>query len=268
MTGVTDHIFEQIVKSEYFLFIDFKREKLNTGIRIGDRSERHRGSLFSHQELAIAAFLQKEVIAFKERGVRLEGISKFILANALEFSHRKSLPKRVMDKVSEQWDPTWWDELNIQRDNNDKDIGICDREKNRMANYFHVKVKNRHKAKVARNCVAFVSRIRKPDGSVLTPELVELKWKGIISHDLSIPPGQYRSLDVFHAYWDSPSVGYLGINPFIFDFSSYGAFYKLCGPGRFEIDIVVYSDTFESVCRTYVLDLGKTMDEISLELKQ
>ena len=101
LLGVTDHIFDRIAKSEYFLFIDFRRDELNLGSQNGDENEKYRGSLFSHQELAIASFLGKNVVAFKEQGVRREGISSFIMANASVFSDRKSLPKCMTGKAKE-----------------------------------------------------------------------------------------------------------------------------------------------------------------------
>ncbi len=219
--------------------------------------------------MAIASFLNKEVLAFREQGVRLEGISSFVLANAIEFSEKNSLYERVMAKVKERgWCPEWRDELSIERSDEDKDMNVFDQKEKKNADYFHVKVRNRHKSKIARNCVAFVAKVREPDGSVRSRDLVELKWKGVKSAGVSIPPGQFRHLDAFHVYRDSLSVANLGINPFIVDFSSYGEMYRLTGPGKFELDIVVYSDTFGSVSRTYILNIGESLDEINLKEKQ
>jgi hypothetical protein len=59
LRGLKENIFGQLNRSEYFLFVDFKREPLGkTGF--------HRGSLFSHQELAVASFLEIDVLAFQE----------------------------------------------------------------------------------------------------------------------------------------------------------------------------------------------------------
>jgi hypothetical protein len=45
LRGLTENIFARLANSEYFLFDDFKRDRL-------EGSNEHRGSLFSHQELA------------------------------------------------------------------------------------------------------------------------------------------------------------------------------------------------------------------------
>jgi hypothetical protein len=50
--AINDNISRRLVDTEYFIFIDFKIEKLENGS--------YRGSLFSRQELAIATFLGKD----------------------------------------------------------------------------------------------------------------------------------------------------------------------------------------------------------------
>lgn len=73
LRGVKENIFHQLETSEYFIFIDFKREKLEyNGFQIC------RGSLFSHQELAIASYLDIPLAAFQEEGVKQEdGLMRF-----------------------------------------------------------------------------------------------------------------------------------------------------------------------------------------------
>lgn len=80
LRGVKENIFARLAESEYFLFVDFIRELLPNG--------NHRGSLFSHQELSIAAFLDKPLIAFQEQGVQLEGVLAFVQGNCTSFSNR------------------------------------------------------------------------------------------------------------------------------------------------------------------------------------
>jgi len=77
-----------LAASEYFVFVDFKRERLNDTIEC-------RGSLFSHQELAIASFLDLEVLAFQEAGVKQsDGIMGFLQANAISFTDRPLTAER------------------------------------------------------------------------------------------------------------------------------------------------------------------------------
>src|SRR5262249_42973909 len=60
LRGLKENIFDELRRSEYLVFVDFKREKLG-------RSQYHRGSLFSHQELAVASLFEIEIAAFQER---------------------------------------------------------------------------------------------------------------------------------------------------------------------------------------------------------
>ena len=101
---------------EYYLFIDFKREQIIEGSRedlvryVKDKSKtiNHRGSLFSNQELAIATYLTKPIIAFQENGVKdREGILGAIQANVKHFDNRKNLVNRVIQKVHEDWTTNW-----------------------------------------------------------------------------------------------------------------------------------------------------------------
>jgi cobalamin biosynthesis protein CbiG len=73
LRGLKENIFKQLSSSEYFLFIDFKREQFK-----GESV--YRGSLFSHQELAVASFLEDiELMAFRENGVKSDdGILRFL----------------------------------------------------------------------------------------------------------------------------------------------------------------------------------------------
>jgi hypothetical protein len=60
LRGLRESIFAQLENSEYFIFVDFKREKL------ADNLNEYRGSLFSHQELALASYLDIDVLASKK----------------------------------------------------------------------------------------------------------------------------------------------------------------------------------------------------------
>src|ERR1700694_1305689 len=68
--------------SDYYIFINFRREKV---IRATD--EFYRGSLYSHQELAIAyAFGFDHILVVNHKEVRAEGVQKFIVTNIREFT--------------------------------------------------------------------------------------------------------------------------------------------------------------------------------------
>jgi hypothetical protein len=146
LLGLRENIFERLAYSEYFVFVDFKREQL-----MGVNPPAFRGSLFSHQELALASYLEMPLLAFQETGVkRDDGILRFLQANAIQFSDRHLLPNVVADKIRERkWDPHWRNELVLERNDPTQhgDAKMCVRDEPRMARFFHIGVLNRHRSK-------------------------------------------------------------------------------------------------------------------------
>jgi hypothetical protein len=76
---LNSQILKELASSDFFLFINFKREQSANGFNLPL-------SLFSHQELAIAYSLGFErVIIVNQKGALKEGILKFIVSNTPEF---------------------------------------------------------------------------------------------------------------------------------------------------------------------------------------
>src|SRR6516162_668379 len=104
LRGLKENIFERLRESEYFVFVDFKRE------RLGNKNPaQYRGSLFSHQELAIASYLEKPTLILQERGIKkLDGLLLCLQANIEPFTDRHHLPDIIGSKVQDRkWDPNW-----------------------------------------------------------------------------------------------------------------------------------------------------------------
>lgn len=256
LRGVTENIFRRVSESEYFLFVDFKREPLKGGVC--------RGSLFSHQELAIATFLRIEVLAFRERGVKEDdGLMRFIQANCIEFTDRQLLPDVVAQRVAERaWDKRQRNALLLDRDDMDYDDAF-DATVRKAARFFHIKVRNLHQRKMARDCVAYLEGITNlSTGVSRVCELVEFKWRGVREARVTVPAASFRKLDSFHIYEDSPQIVDLGINPFVVDYMGFYEQYRLRGPGRFSLSYVVFSVDFPPARTTFTLDVGNNLRDI------
>ena len=274
LRGVKENIFQRLGESEYFIFIDFKRERLFKP-KNGNFEDtgKHRGSLFSHQELAIATFLDIEALPFQEEGVKEgDGILKSIQANCIKFKDRHLLPDVIAEKVRERgWNPSWRNELLLERD--DKDFedkvyagGIY---KEGVARFYHIKVKNLHRQKIARNCIAYLEKIKNlSTDEEKSFELVEFKWKGVKTREVAIPPEKPRYLDAFHVYYHSPNIVHLGINRHLVDFSGYEPLYTLEGPGAFELTYVVFSENFSPARATFKLQVGERLDDIKFKKEE
>jgi len=190
---------------------------------------------------------------------------KFIQANCIPFSERSKLPSLVANKVREQkWDSTWRNELTLNRDVGDYEDAI---NRGVRGRYYHIKVSNNHKDKIARNCVAYVERIKNlRNGVIRFLEFVELKWKGIRTIGVSIPPKSSRYLDAFHINNSNPTIANLGLNPFITDWQGYVQDYQIVGSGDYEVDYVVFSEDFSPARAKFLLHLDKQIQDSTIEL--
>ena len=265
LQGVKEGIFENLRNTEYFLFIDFQREGLFKDGTINFDSGEHRGSLFSNEELAIATFLGYEVLAFQEKGVKKEdGILKFVQTNCKSFSNRNRLVKAVVAEVRKKWTPNWRNELAIEPVVHFDD-GVLNPVEG-LGKYFHITVTNKHKDKVARNCVSYVERIRNlVTGELRVLEYVELKWKGVITVGVTIPPKSQRHLDAFHINYSMPNTARLGLNAHIVDFSGYANEYQISGTGDYQIDYVVFSENFAPVRAKFKLHIGTNLADVTFQ---
>jgi hypothetical protein len=134
LLAIRENVFPRLTDYEYFLFIDFRRERLG-------RSGPYRGSLFSHQELAIASYLEKDLIAFRENGVSpLDGLIGHLQANCTAFTDRSTLPDLVIEEVKRRhWTPDWRNELVISLNDPPYDDARAVPE-NVYGRFFHLRV--------------------------------------------------------------------------------------------------------------------------------
>jgi len=268
LKDVKEITLQKLGEAEYFIFIDFKRERLYEYKQKNGKFEdtgKHRGSLFSHQELAIATLFDKEFLLFHEKGVKeYDGISKFTQAKSIEFPDGKTLPDDVIKQVKKKgWISNWRNELLLERDDKDfednvRATGIY---REGRARFYHIKVRNLHRQKIAYDCLAYLEKIVDlSTGKEKSFEIVEFKWKGVITREAAILPKEPRYLDAFHIYYDSQNIVNLGINRFLIDFSGYEPPYTLKGPGTFKLTYVVFSKNFSPARTTFNLHIGNRLD--------
>ena len=261
LRGLKENIFGQLNNTEYFIFVDFRREPLaRTDPPV------HRGSLFSHQELAIASFLDIPVLALQEAGTKKEdGILRFIQANAIGFTDRHLLPNVITDEVQRRkWNPRWRNEL------------VLDRERGQFSDatrvggmqpslsqgrFFHINVCNLHRTKTATNCYAYLERaINLQTSTEIQLKAVEFKWAGYVLPNAHIPPGKKRAFDAFWIAHDHPTS--LQFNVYC-DASDYMP--QIQGEGRYELQYLVLSDNFSPTRKSFTLTLRSALSSTTLE---
>ena len=189
-----DDIFSGIIKhlklSDYYLFIDFAREAvfpIDKSFKPNNLKKcPRRGSLFTHQELAIAAILEFEnSIFFRQDGVKLEGIGQYLMTNAHEFNTVDELPDLVMDAVKNN--PNWSNtysrhfEVTSFRFDKDKSINYGDNTGSQEQYVCEVQLRNCRPDGMAINVVAFLCGVRRYSKlvAIKSDDLYKpLKWAG------------------------------------------------------------------------------------------
>jgi hypothetical protein len=258
LRGLKENIFEQLDRSEYFVFIDFKRERMNG-------TDQHRGSLFSHQELAVASYLNIDVLAFREQGVKPnDGILGFIQGNAIPFHEREKLPELVARHVSERmrdgsWNPRWRNELVLERKQG-QFLDVAN-STGYMHRYFQVGVRNRHHRRTAMNCYAYLEKVILLDTGAEVPlKIFELKWEGYMQPNAHVRASAVRSFDAFCIRHDVPS-----------ELKFYGPcdasylFPRIGEPGRYQLTYSVVADNFPPARRLFVLSLNSSLASTTLD---
>jgi len=259
LKGIKENIFTQLETSEYFIFIDFKREKI-----MDKQDNVHRGSLFSHQELALASYLDLPLIAFQESGVKKEdGIMRFLQGNSIEFTDHHLLPDTIAGMLQKNgWGPHWKNQLQLERD--PKQFSHVDYINNQRTpgRFYHIKVCNRNYQKDAYNCYAYIESIKDIlKNNYIPVETVELKWAGYILPNAVIArqPGE-RHFDAFWVYYSNPKDIKFNL------FSDSSKFYpKIEGPGKYEITYSVIAQNFPPARATFSLNIGEKIEEILFE---
>jgi hypothetical protein len=256
LSGLKENIFSQLSTSEYFLFIDFAREQLDNG-------PGHRGSLFSHQELAVASYLGLEVIAFQQSGVKpLDGMIGAMQLNPVKFDDPETLPELVSEQVKKaDWHANWKNALEITRPKSEfQDMNRIGIPSPQLARYFHLTVNNLNIRKIALNCTAYLELMKKlPENVSSTPATTELKWAGYTKPTVAIMPQSQRDLDAFYVLHSAPNILYFSC---FSDSSHY--MMPVLGYGRYLLDYVVISENFSPARIRVEVNIGNSIDDISL----
>ena len=205
LQGVKEAIFPQLRDADYLVFVDFPRDALPDG--------RHRGSLFSHQELAIASFLDIPYIGFRHKSVRREGLSDFLLSNVPEFNGSIELPKLLRGELERRrdWDPQSRRQLKLSRvdpsEGDDMITGVMTDTgpANLKVRYFHLTVQNLHRDRIAIGCTAYVEKIKDAkSGQSVGFRPAELKWAGTTLPSVPVIAGGQRDIDACRIFEAQP----------------------------------------------------------------
>ena len=204
-------IISNLVNSDYFLSIDFRRERCKCLLKRGDKC---RGSVFANQELALALYLAFEnPIFLKQKGVILEGFQKHISFNPVVFKHSDEILKIVQTQVkNKKWNKNYSRSLIAGNPGDTRHKGSVlygDRLGSRREHIWACPVENRRN-RIAQKVVVTLQKIKHSDGKIYdSSDTTPLKWAGFPQYSMDIPPNCCRSIDLFGVSVDNPAKVYL-----------------------------------------------------------
>jgi hypothetical protein len=200
-------IIDELVGSDYFVFVDFRREALwDVGLRI-PRFKGYRGSLYSHQELALAHYLEfgENVVALQQRRVCREGFLQHMQVNAQLFDRPHEVPALVGAQVDAKgWRSDFSRHL-VPEIGNRPGVSYWQDHSTPSAvrrYVWGVRVHNRRRDRAALNVTASMRGLALRSGdqssAVGLQDNTWLKWAGHSrTYSMVIPPRDYRSFDAF-----------------------------------------------------------------------
>jgi hypothetical protein len=209
--GLTQVIFRELETADYYVLLDFEREALfsnastfqtfpATEMVVGlTQNLLRRGSLFTHQEFAIACFLGLEIAAFRESGIEeLTGVVGAVMGNPIPFQRKEptDLANLVVDYIQKRdWSLTSRHRLALSIAGDHPVAALNPTFGDDL--YYHLNVKNLHNRKAATNCYAYIDRIvdLNNEGADTQIKTCELKWEGTELQGVRISPLGSRGLD-------------------------------------------------------------------------
>lgn len=194
-SGLLEPILRRLAECEYYIFIDYYRETLPN--RHPSHYPFKHISLFTHQELAVAAALKKQgVLVFRDSrlGDERVGMAAYMQLNAQgPFNSDTELLMQVEESVraalmNGSWKNNWRNELSIL----DPQYRAIAKKK-----AYHMIVRNNHYKDSALQCGGYMTAVMK-NGKTIEQPFVELKWAFVqVLPYVNILPMSERKLDAF-----------------------------------------------------------------------
>lgn len=196
INDINNEIIQNLEDSDYFIFIDFKREQV---IKPNGK-EIFRGSLFTNQELALAYWLDFEKALFlQQEGIELEGMSRYLLSNAEKFVELNEILAKVKTQIKKrEWTPSYSRHLvatSIESSN--MVIGYSDHVGSYNQWVWFARVKNKRQHVPAMDTVARLINLKDPSGVNTCRDRAILKWAGQKGYRRLIMPNEEEWFSAF-----------------------------------------------------------------------
>jgi len=197
---VNSAIISELKASDYYIFIDFPRELLQ-----GDADKVHRGSLFTHQEMAIAYILGFERVLFlKHKNVKLEGLLRYTASNAIIFSTPKEAIEKAEEAINERgWKPNYTRHLmaaNLRWSEGMINYGSHATGELLIGRFLSIDIQNHRSDHAAFNTIARLGSIKDANGNPISVhDRSNLKANGQPGYAHTIWPESHGAFDLLLA---------------------------------------------------------------------
>ena len=264
-------IIEELKSSDYYLFIDFERKIIKD-------KNMNQLSIFTHQELAIAhsvKFDNTNTIAFKQKGIILEGFAKHILLNQNEFENEKDLRPKIEQLIKDNgWKNEYSRNLVIKDLIIPRPCEYCGYSDHSgvypKQNVFQVKIENRRPDIAAERSVCILDEIKDSKGkSNKSPDRSYLKWAGQKGYDRTILPEDFGIVDLFAINADQPGIFLHSLadiiprEPIIKEVGVYSLIFKIFAQG-FPLENFTVKVDYQNTCKSIIKNIiFRTTAELS-----
>jgi hypothetical protein len=227
-------IIQELKQADYYFHINFRREKL------GD-SDEFRGSLFAHQEFALAYGLGFDKMLFlSQTGVRKEGMLAFIVSNTQKFEdHTEAVEAAKRAIKSAGWVPSYSRNLIARRLRWGPRIQYGDHTGQAPVQVLYADIVNRRSDLGAIGTVARLSTIVERGQQRASLDRSHLKATGYPGYEQTIFPGSHGAFDLLALRLDRPHT--VTLNSAL-DVSPRSAI--LSRPGEYTLQYEVFANAF------------------------
>lgn len=191
---------------DYYLFVNFKREKV-----LRDCESIYRGSLYSHQELAIAYSLGYDhMLVLNQQGVHDEGVQKFIVSNTPRFTAGDEVLHRVQEAAA-RWSPQYSRQLALGTLRWADPVLFGDHSGSRLVRVLHGDIHNNRDDRAAYGLIARLAAIRdaETDAPVEHSDRTVLKATGFQGFQHTTWPNTHCAFDLLAQSVENPNELYL-----------------------------------------------------------
>jgi hypothetical protein len=240
LADVNSGIIDQLRRADFFVFVDFRRERIVRSHKRKPGPHSYRGSLFTNQELAIAYFLQFDTVIFlQQQGVALDGLMQYMGSNAERFSRPEHVVP-IVKRLARLWSPSYSRHLALGNTRLSETLMYGDHTGQRLVRTFYVDVHNHRHDVGALDAVARLQHIVHPDGTIHRDiDTSPLKVTGQPGYKQVIWPQSHVAWDSLSVAMDQPSTVYLNSALDVIPRSP-----LISSPGKYRLAYEVFAQNF------------------------